>query len=284
MAESQTPAIRSTTSGIRLVLFFGSLAVLTAGVTLFFFTARTDLFFSWTVNPLLTAAFLGATYLSSSLLGYLASRQRIWACARIAVPGPLLFTLLTLAATLLHLDRFHFVSPALITRLATWLWLAIYVGVPIALILALAYQLRRPGGDPSRTATLPGWLRAYALLLALATGIAGLALFLFPRAALAYWPWLLTPLTARAVAAWLLAIGVIAVQIALENDLVRVRPGIYSLFAFAALQFVSLARYPADFAWGTASGWFYLFFLLFTLAVALGGSYLIWQLSGSHNE
>jgi hypothetical protein len=44
----------------------------------------------------------------------------------------------------------------------------------------------------------------------------GALLFVLPT--LSLWPWALTPLTGRAVGAWLIGIGVIAVQMGWEGD------------------------------------------------------------------
>ena len=50
-----------------------------------------------------------------------------------AVPGVWAFTLLTLIITLIHVVRFHFDTLIFITKAGTWVWLSVYVSVPIAL-------------------------------------------------------------------------------------------------------------------------------------------------------
>lgn len=107
--------IKQTTLGIRVILYAASFLVLSVSLSLFFFPEQTDVYFSWTIKPPLTAVFLGAGYLASFFFEFLSARERVWANARPAVPGVWLFTLLTLIVTLLHLDRFHFHSPAFIT-------------------------------------------------------------------------------------------------------------------------------------------------------------------------
>src|SRR2546429_9991519 len=82
--------------------------------------------------PPLTAAFLGAAYWAAVPVELIAAREKVWAKARVAVPAIWLFTTLTLVATLVHFDRFHFSSPIASAQGAAWFWLAVYAGVPLA--------------------------------------------------------------------------------------------------------------------------------------------------------
>lgn len=110
MEVSGKPAVRSSSVGMRLMLLAAGVLVFLAGFQLFILTEQTNLYFAWTIQPPLTAAFLGAGYWASFLLEIFAAREKVWAKARIAVPAVFTFTTLTLVATLLHLDRFHFNS------------------------------------------------------------------------------------------------------------------------------------------------------------------------------
>ncbi len=145
--------------GMRIILLAASILVLAAGLDLTLLTEQTATSFAWTIQSSMTAAFLGAGYLASFLLEYLAYREKTWANARVAVPSVFLFTTLTLVATLLHLDKFHLNSPVVSAMVAAYLWLAIYIAVPIALLILLIYQIRLQGSTPKRKATLYIWMR-----------------------------------------------------------------------------------------------------------------------------
>ena len=266
------PSMRPTFRGMQWQLLIGSCFVFLAGIPLFLAPDRTDLYFAWTISPpLLTAVFLGASYWGSFLVGFLASRQLVWANARIAVPGPLIFTLLTLAATLLHVDRFHFGSPNALASAFAWVWLAVYALVPASMIVMLLIQLRIPGGDPPRQQRLAPWMRVVLIIIAVILLSLGIALFIAPQTAASLWAWKLTPLTARAIAAWLIGYGVLSAQAAWENDRVRVRPMMIGYIATGVLQFIALARYPGDVTWSDPRLWVYLIFLAVMMAVgALG--------------
>ncbi len=261
--------VRSLHPAMRWLLYAASGLVALAGFQLFVLSEQTATTFAWTVKSFLTAASLGAAYWSAVPVEFLAARQAIWAKARIAVPGVWTFTTLTLVLTLLHADQFHFSNPDPIPRLAAYLWLGIYAGVPVAMLVAAFVQLRIPGGDPPRDHPMPRWIKAALLVEGTGAGAAGIALFALPDATRSLWPWALTTLTARAIGAWLIGVGVIALHAFREDDLARVRPVGGGFTLFGLLEFVALARYPAQMAWGTAAAWLYLAFLASLVPVGL---------------
>jgi hypothetical protein len=280
--SSQSKAVVQTTVGMKLLLYLASALVLAVGLTLFLFPEKTDTLFSWTINPALTAAFLGAAYLAAFVLEFLGARETIWARARVAVPAVLIFTVLTLVATLLHIGKFHFGPEfSLLTQAGTWVWLLVYAIVPVAMAVLLVLQLRTPGIDPPRTAPLPGSIRLVFICQAAVAITLGIALFVVPtQTAELIWSWLLTPLTGRAVGAWLVGVGVAAGHIAWENDWLRVRAGSIAFAVFAGLQLIVLVRFafaqtPAYAEpivdWGDLRAWLYLTFLVSMLVVGVYG-------------
>ena len=120
----------------------------------------TSRYFSWTIAVPVTAAFLGAGYLSAAVLEATAARQGSWERGQDRRAGVLAFTTLTLAVTLVHLGKFHLGVSAVLTRALTWGWLAIYAGVPPVLAYLWWRQARAvPGAAPTGT-RLPPLLRA----------------------------------------------------------------------------------------------------------------------------
>jgi hypothetical protein len=267
-ADPVSPAVKPLVPGMRAILLVAAGLVFLAGLQLFVFTERTDTFFAWTIVNPLAAAFLGTGYWASVGIEALAGRQAAWANARIAVPTVLVFTVLTLVATLLHLDKFHLGSqfPAG-TRIVTVAWIAIYVLVPLLMLVIWVVQARRPGTDPPRSAPLPGWL--YGLLAVQAVVLLGIgvALFALPGDAASAWPWSLTPLLAQATGAWLISLGVAAVHALLERDARRLRPAAAGYLLLVLFQVIALARYHGQFGWQTTSGIVYLIILV-TMLVA----------------
>jgi thioredoxin reductase len=265
--------VRPLVPGMRMLLLIASALVLLAGIQLFVFTERTGSFFAWTIINPLAAAFLGAAYWASVSIEALAGRQAAWANARVAVPAVLVFTVLTLVATLLHLDKFHLGGQfAAGTRIVTWAWIAIYALVPVLMLIVLAVQARTPGVDPPRRAALPRWIYALVAVQAVVLLSVGVVLFIAPAVAAPVWPWALTPLLARATGAWLISLGVAAVHALVERDARRLRPAAVGYVALVVFQAIALARYPDQFEWGSSCGTGYLIVLatmLLTGAVAL---------------
>mgnify|MGYP007042364154 CR=1 FL=1 len=254
----------------RVLLLAGGLVFL-AGFQLLVLTEQTEHYFAWTIQPPITAAFLGAAYWASFSLEILASRQKSWSRARIAIPTILVFTIMTLVATLVHIDRFHFNSQEPIARFAAWFWLAIYALVPPLMLVLLYRQLSFPGEDETRVRNLPPWLRGLLGIHSVMLLGVGIPLFLAPQIASVVWPWKLTALTARAVAAWLIGLGVGAGEAVYENDFARLRVAMISYTLFGLLEVLTLLRYWTNVDWTAFQAWLYVVFLASVLVVGVGG-------------
>ena len=275
-APGAPAAVKPLAPGVRWLLLAAAVLVLLAGIQLFVFTEQTGTHFAWTIINPMAAAFLGAGYWASVAIEALAGLQAAWANARIAVPAVLVFTVLTLVATLLHLDKFHLGGTfATGTQIVTWAWIAIYTLVPLLMLAVLAIQVRIPGADPQRSAALPGWVYGVLAVHAVVLLGLGVALFAAPAQTAPLWPWKLTPLLAQATGAWLISFGVAAAHALLERDARRLRPAAVGYVLLAVLQSIALARYPHLFEWRSSSGVVYLIFLatmLLTGAVGLARS------------
>jgi len=263
---------RPLTNAMKWMLLAASILVFLAGIQLFILTENTDRYFAWTVDPPLTAAALGGAYWASSVLELGASRQPTWARARIALPAVLVFTTLIFVTTLLHLDRFHLGNgfPAT-TQFVTWLWIAVYAVVPVLMSILLVHQLRAAGVDEPRRNPLPPWLRAVLGLHAVVLLTLGFALFVAPSMTMSLWPWMLTPLTARTVGAWLLSLGLAAAHANAENDWGRVTVATQTYVLLGILEFVALIRYPSSVDWARPAAAIYVLFLASVLLVGIYG-------------
>ena len=266
---------RLLSRGMRVLLTIAGGLVFLAGLQLFVFPGRTDEFFAWTIDVPLTAAFLGAGYGASVALEWLAARERLWANARIAVPSVFVFTTLTLVATLVHLDLFHLDSSIdLSTRVVTWAWVAIYVSVPVLLVVLFVNQVRMSGDDPPRALSIPKPMRLVLFIHAILLTALGAYLFVAPEKAMSLWPWPLTPLTGRAVGAWVFSLGVAAAHALWENDLRRVRAAAVGYATVGVLQGIALARFPDTVAWGEPQAIIYVIVLVSMVGVGIWALWL----------
>jgi hypothetical protein len=180
------------------------------------------------------------------------------------------FTSLTSLATLLHLDKFNF------DNANGWLWLIVYVLVPPLLVALLPLQLRRPGGEPPRSAPIERWLLPIVAIQALIALVIGMALVVAPSTADSLWPWELTPLTSRTVGAWLLALTTGLGMTLWERDWARIRVATLTYTVMPLLQFVALARFSDTVNWDSAGVWAYLAFLVSLLLLGAFGIRRSW--------
>ena len=270
--ETLSGHAKPLTRGVRRLLFFIGFLVLGVGIVLYFFSDQTERRFAWTINPPLTAAFLGAAYLAGFVLAFMSARQALWAHARIAVPAVLTFTLLTLIATLMHIDRFHFGGQFdAIPQAIAWLWLVIYAIAPPIMAVLLVLQLSTPGGDPPREVPFQSWVRVVLAVQGVIMFVVGIGLFLVPETFAPIWPWQLTPLTARAVGAWLIGLGIAMLHADWENDWKRAQAAALACIALGVLQLVALLRFAGTLDWARANTWIYFTFLLSVLSIGIYG-------------
>jgi hypothetical protein len=255
-----------------LLVVFSVLTALAVGA-LYVLAERTSDFFAWTIQPPLTAAFLGAGYAAGFILVVLSLRDPVWAHSRVAVLTILAFVVLTTIATFLHIDRFHFMGEfagsGFAAKAAAWFWLTVYVVVPVLMLLLLLPQERSRGIDPVPRHPVPLVLRiALALESVVLTGT-GLALFVVPATSERLWPWPLTPLTARVVAAWLLAFGLATALAAFSGDLRRLRTAAIAYTVFGIMVIGAEARFFPTMDWDDPPT---ITFALTSVAVVLTGA------------
>jgi hypothetical protein len=120
-------------------------------------------------------------------------------------------SVLLIGATIIHAGKFRWLYPP------TWVWTAVYAIAPVAIAVLSARQRRLttvPPADPHLRL-----LRTLSLVAGAVLAIGGIALYAFPVKLGAHWPWLLTPLLARAVASWyaMVATALIACAIGLRR-------------------------------------------------------------------
>jgi hypothetical protein len=231
--------------GLRWFFGVAALLALVAGVLLFVLAADTDRFFSWTIDPPATAAFLGAAYWAACVLLAWAAAQERWDRVRSAVPPVLAIAVLLLIATLIRLDKFDLDS------VFGWFWLVVYVIVPPLLVVLVAIQHRATGPVPPGSGGIALGVRALLVAQALVMLALGGALFVAPTSADALWPWPLTPLTAEAIGAFLVGFGVAGAGALWEDDLDRLEGAALAYAALGVLELAALAIHSDDL---TASG------------------------------
>ena len=257
----------------------GSILSLIAVIQLFVLSERTDTYFAWTIQSVLTAATLGGFYIGSMTFGYLSARESLWKNVRGPAVGLFLFLSGTLAATLLHLDKFHLASENSIPRIAAWVWLAIYILMPLILFVSFFLQARIRTEHHKEISILPTWYRVMIVAHGVVGVLTGIVLFITPQAFSPFWLWELTPLTARALSAWFISFGVLGLISAMEKDWDRLRITSIGYSVSGLFGLIALLRYSNQAQLLGFVGLVYITYLLLMLACGIYG----WKMALSHN-
>ena len=262
----------------RVLVAFAVLTALAAN-QLLVVASFTDRLFAWTIAVRPTSAFLGAAYAAGFVLAIVALRRHSWREVRVALVTVTVFTVLTLIPTLVHLHIFHLTSGGLGAQLAAWIWLAIYLGVPIACLSVVARQ-QHTGSVERIDRPMPRWLRSVLAGQGSVMFGVGAVMFLggakvhhLPEGAMSFWPWKLTPLSAQMLGAWLLALAVAAALTIWERDLSRLLVPAATYTAFGLFQLVVALRYVDQFRPDYPWTWAYLGVLV---SITLTGAYGCW--------
>jgi hypothetical protein len=170
---------------------------------------RTDELWAWEIEPELTSMVLASAYAAGAYFFGRVVFGATWRRVAPGFPGVIVFVWMAAAATFLHLDRF------IEDNLAFSAWIALYTLTPIGIPLLYAYNERR--APPREGATLPHGMRVGLAIAGAAVTAAGLAMTLSPSTAQDVWPWSLTPLTARIMAAVVALYGSVWVSVAVDG-------------------------------------------------------------------
>jgi len=234
-----------------------------ASVILYFFPTELHHFLPWDIQPEMTAAFMGAGYLGGGYQLLLSVFEKRWHRVRNAFLPIILFSIFMLIATLLHLDRFDF------SRFPAQLWTALYIFAPVFFPLAWFRNCVTDSGAPEADdVVVPTIVRTGLAVIA-----AGILLFstftlITPTLTIQYWPWALTPLTARVLAGWFSLLGLGGLLITRETRWSGWRVPIESIFLWDALVLLAAIRYWEDLANGTRT--LFLAMVVLSTAVLLG--------------
>ena len=226
----------------RAVAGFLVLILIDAAQLLAFYPDRTETLWAWTIQPPLTAMLLGSAYVGG---GYFFARVLFgapWERVAAGFAPIVLFVWMAAIATALHLDRFHEDS------LPFAAWVALYVVTPVGVpLLYLSNRDRVPAERGPRLA--PGTRRALAVAGgAIVAG--GLVMLAEPQPFIDAWPWTLTPLTARIVAAVLALFGSVWVSVAVDGTRAGARIPLEGHAIGLAALLLALARGHGDVDWG----------------------------------
>jgi hypothetical protein len=232
-----------------------------AFVMLYLLPNDTDRLFAWPVKPPMTAMMLGATYLGGAYFFTMVLISRQWHTVKLGFLPVTSFAAVLGISTILHWDRF---TPGHISFV---LWAFLYFTLPFV-IPAVWYRNRRvaQGSSVSDEPRLP-------LALSLAIGALGailttvsVILLVFPEVLVPTWPWTLSPLTARVMAAMFALSGLVGLGIAIDRRWSSARIIFQAQAISIILILVAIVRAQDEIAWSRWESWLFVAGQLLVLA------------------
>ena len=249
--------VLKTTRAVSMVI----VPVLTAAfVILYRFPGHTSTLWGWTIRSRMTCMFMGGGYLAGALFFYRASRAREWHRLGPGIIATTAFAGALGVATFLDWEAFNH------DHVSFWAWLALYISTP--LLLPVLYVKNRrfdPGTAGPEDVAIPAWVRTSLTVLGAGQLMFAVALFLWPSVFQDDWPWPLTTITARSLAAFAAFPAVVYLAFAFERRWSALRWPFETAIAGLALITVGAARSWGEFRDGTQT-WLWRIGLLVGLA------------------
>lgn len=227
-----------------------------AFVILYIVPESTGRLFAWEIASPLTTALMGAGYLGGAYFFGRVLTGRHWHRVGGGFPPVAVLTVVMLAATLLHWETF---DPG---HWPFWVWLVIYIVTP--LVVPLAWRRNRaadPGAPEAGDVLLSPAVGRFVVAAGVLFLIGAAVLFFRPGAAIEFWPWPLTPLTARVLAGWGALLGGGALALASERRWSAWRIPFQSILIWQLLLAAAFVLRRSAFAPGGWLNWFTLFTL-----------------------
>jgi hypothetical protein len=243
-------------------VLFGLASVIAVG----FAPANSKVNFAWPIQPVVMAAVLGAFYISTAPLFLLAVFAKRWEMIRVMILPSALFSTVQLAVTFLHWEKFS------LGTIPFYVWFASYILPPPIFVTAYWWHQRQVGSSAgSGDDPLPLWLLRMFLICGAGLTAVAVLVFVFPNLLIPYFPWKLTPLTARSLCGWLIAVGTLMLSVMRENDRTRAWLASPMLILILPAILLQMARFSDQVDWSNPVLWSGL--VLFTV-IGFCGLYL----------
>jgi hypothetical protein len=234
--------------------------LLAAFIMLFLFPNDSGRLFAWPIKPPVSAMLLGATYLGGAYFFARVVFSRQWHTVRLGLIPVSVFAGMLGIATLLHWDKFTHGHISFI------LWAFLYFTLPfvIPVVWYLNQRANQKGrSEPERR--FSGGLRLAiggvgALML-----VSSAILLVIPQWMIPIWPWTLSPLTARVMAAMFALPGLVGLSVAFDGRW-SAASIIFQAQALSILFFlIAIVMVKDEIQWSQLGSWTFLVGLLLVI-------------------
>jgi hypothetical protein len=193
----------------------------------------------WEVPPL-HARFIGAVYLSGTIMMGWALVARHLAEVQVAVIMAAIWTGMLLVVSLFHLGEFNY------SQWPAWFWFGAYIAYPL-MGAWLAYTYR-PTPPPTTSATVPDWARALLVAFGAVCILVAACLFLAPGWMASIWPWRIPVLLAHIYSGPFLSFGIGSLLLARRRYWIELRIMLASMVVFGGVVLVVSLMHAGLFA------------------------------------
>jgi len=239
-----------------------ALLSLTFGPLLFLLPNQTDSYFAWTITPAMSAVFIGAGYTSGALIIFRLMLMGRWHPMRPFALGGWGFIVAIFGATLLHWDRFHHGT------LFFYIWFAVYALGPFLVPIACWFNEKHNAPPTPHELLLAAPIRYGLVTMGLLFTVLGVVLFINPALFTPIWPWELTPLIGRVIAAWIFLPSLGALGAAFEPRYSAYRPLVRFSVIWAFLVLAGSLLHLDDFDFGRPLAWLWFVYLVLIIPAA----------------
>lgn len=232
-----------------------------AFIMLFLFPNDTDRLFAWPVKPPMMAMMLGATYLGGAYFFTRVLLAHQWHTVKLGFWPVTAFAAVLGISTVLHWDRF---TPGHISFI---LWAFLYFTLPF--VIPVAWYINRRVNLGGSVSDEPRLSRALSLALgtlgAILTAVS-IILLVLPDVMIPTWPWTLSPLTARVMAAMFALSGLVGLGIAVDRRWTSARIIFQAQAISIILILAAIILTRDEIAWSHWESWLFVIGQLLVLA------------------
>ncbi len=236
-----------------------------AFLILYFAPQQSGQLFAWPVAPEMTAMMLGAAYMGGVYYFSRVVFANRWHRIKLGLLPVTAFASLMGVATVLHWDRFTH------EHIAFFFWALLYLGLPLVLVgVWLLNRREDPGVAEADDVMLPRPLRWLLGVVGGVLVIVSMLLFLFPETMIPTWPWRMTPLTARVMAAMFVLPGLVGLGIAQDGRWSAARIILQAQIFSIVLILLAVVLSSGNFDWSQAVSWIFVGGMTLILLMLVG--------------
>ncbi len=223
-----------------------------AFIILYFFPGHTATLFAWEIKPPMTAMMLGSAYAGGIyyFTGVILTRQ--WHRIKVGLIPVTIFASILNVATILHWDKFNHGT------LPFFAWVSLYFTTPFIVFGLWLWNRGQDTNQPDKNdAIIHPIIRLVIGAIGATTLAIAIFLFLNPNLMIQLWPWTLTPLTSRVMAAMFSLPGMVGLGMAMDSRWSSAQIILQSQGFSISLILIAVFRSRVDFNWSTPGSWLF---------------------------